>query len=99
MSAIGSELGERISPSSDFEVKISSRMICEDRGQAGQDQFTPRDRSDSAVCRSEVGKQLGRKALDLHDKGLSRKTGEEQPVILNALVALQCLDLGTPALF
>jgi hypothetical protein len=59
MSAIGSELGERISPSSDFEVKISSRMICEDRGQAGQDQFTPRDRSDSAVCRSEVGKQLG----------------------------------------
>jgi hypothetical protein len=48
---------------------------------------------------AEIGKRLGRKALDLHDKGLSRKTGEEQPVILNALVALQCLDLGTPALF
>ena len=45
------------------------------------------------------GNDSGAKLWTSIDKGLSRKTGEEQPVILNALVALQCLDLGTTALF
>jgi hypothetical protein len=58
MNQSGSELGERISPSSDFEVKLPSGMIREDRGRP--DKINLRREIVAMVQSAQaVGKQLG----------------------------------------
>ena len=48
---------------SNLEVKISSRLICDDGRMPDNTEFTPRDRSDGAVRPSVVGKTTRERSL------------------------------------